>query len=196
MNIIQKKSPNFGVGRSGYRPDLIAIHIMAGSLAGTDSWFAAPESQVSSHYGIGFNGEVHQYVQENDTAWCNGRVDNPTSKIVLSRPGVNPNKYTLSIENEGQDLSIVHEAQINAIVELVKAMATKWSIPIDRDHIIGHYEIYSKKPDCPATNKSIIDRIVRQASATQVPPKVSDPIVKIDCPQSKVAKILEIIKII
>lgn len=183
MNIIQKKSPNFGVGRSGYRPDLIAIHIMAGSLAGTDSWFAAPESQVSSHYGVGFNGEVHQYVQENDTAWCNGRVDNPTSKIVLSRPGVNPNKYTLSIENEGEDLSKAPQKQIDAIVELVKTMATKWNIPIDKDHIIFHSEIYSKKPNCPTPNKELKDKILKLAT--------NEELVNIVVPKSKLAKITD-----
>ncbi len=60
MEIIQKKSPNFWVGRKGYRPEAIVIHIMDGTLVGTDSWFANHTSQVSSHYGIGKNGEVHQ----------------------------------------------------------------------------------------------------------------------------------------
>jgi N-acetyl-anhydromuramyl-L-alanine amidase AmpD len=74
MEIIQKKSPNFWVGRKGYRPEAIVIHIMDGTLIGTDSWFANHTSQVSAHYGIGKNGEIHQYVQENDTACTRVRV--------------------------------------------------------------------------------------------------------------------------
>lgn len=190
MNIFQKTTPNFG-SRDGYKPEIIVLHIMAGTLAGTDSWFASPESQVSAHYGVGFNGEVHQYVPEGSKAWANGRVLNPTAKLI--KPGVNPNLYTLSIEHEGQDLSVVHEAQINSTIQLIKSMCDRYNIPIDRDHIIGHYEIYAAKPDCPATNKSIIDRIIRQVKELNID---KDPIVKIDCPQSKVAKILEIIKII
>jgi N-acetylmuramoyl-L-alanine amidase len=72
MNIKQIPSPNFVVGRGSQKPEIIVIHIMAGTLIGTDSHFSSPFSQVSTHYGIGFNGEVHQYVKEEDTAWGNG----------------------------------------------------------------------------------------------------------------------------
>lgn len=184
MNKIQKPCPNFAVGRKGYKPEIIVLHVMDGSLTGTDSWFANPASQVSSHYGVGFNGEVHQYVKEEDTAWTQGKVDRPSFK--LYKPGVNPNAYCLSIEHEGQDLSVIHEAQINATVELIQAMAKKWSIPIDRDHIIGHYQIGAYKPNCPATNKSIIDRIVRQA---QTP----EEMVTIQVKKSQVEKVLKFI---
>lgn len=166
MNIIQKTTPNFRVGRSGYKPELIVLHIMAGSLLGTDNWFSNPISQVSSNYGVGFTGEIHQYVKDEDTAWAQGRVDNPTFR--LYKPGINPNLYCLSIEHEGQDLSKGPEAQIKATVELIKSLASKWNIPIDRDHIIGHYQIGAYKPNCPAIDKTIIDRIVKEASGSVV----------------------------
>jgi len=161
MNIIQKPSPNFRVGRNGYKPEVIVIHIMAGSLAGTDSWFANPASQVSSNYGIGFNGEIHQYVKDQDTAWAQGRVDKPS--FSLYKPGVNPNLYCLSIEHEGQNLALAPEAQLKASVELVQSLAKKWNIPLDREHVIGHYQIYSLKPNCPSPDHSIVDKIVALA---------------------------------
>lgn len=161
MNIIQKTSPNFKVGRSGYKPEIIVLHIMAGSLPATDSWFASPASEVSSHYGVGLNGEVHQYVKEEDQAWTQGYHQGATFK--LHKPGINPNLYCLSIEHEGQDLSFATETQLNATVELIRAMAARWAIPIDRDHVIGHYEIDPiRKPNCPSVNKSIIDTIVKR----------------------------------
>jgi hypothetical protein len=49
-------------GRGGFRPEAIVIHIMEGTLGGTDDWFNNPASKVSAHYGIGRNGQVHQYV--------------------------------------------------------------------------------------------------------------------------------------
>lgn len=159
--MIQKPSPNFTSGRSGQKPEVIVLHIMAGTLVGTDSWFSQPQSQVSANYGIGLSGEVHQYVQDSDTAWAQGRVSNPS--FSLYKPGINPNAYCLSIEHEGYDLSKNPDAQINATVELIKSLCSKWNIPIDRDHIIGHYQIYSLKPNCPATDKSIIDRIIALA---------------------------------
>jgi N-acetyl-anhydromuramyl-L-alanine amidase AmpD len=177
MNIIQKVSPNFGQGRSGYKPEIIVLHIMDGSLVGTDNWFSNPISKVSSHYGAGFAGEIHQYVQDINTAWTQGYHEGATFK--LHKPGVNPNLYCLSIEHEGHDLSIVHEAQIAASVELIKSLAAKWNIPIDRDHIIGHYEVDPiRKPNCPATNKSIIDTIVTRANLAQPIPVPTQPTTK------------------
>lgn len=169
MKIIQIPSPNFYTDRAGYKPEIIVLHIMDGTLAGTDSWFSMPTAKVSSHYGIGFKGEVHQYVQEKDTAWTQGYHAGATFK--LHKPDVNPNLYCLSIEHEGRDLSIIHEAQIAASVELIKAMATKWNIPIDRDHIIGHYEIDPiRKPYCPATDKKVIDLIIDRINESNNPP--------------------------
>lgn len=170
LNIIQKPSPNFGE-RNGFKPEIIVLHIMAGSLTGTDSWFATSESQVSSHYGIGFTGEIHQYVPEEKKAWTQGLKIPPINKPLfkLYKQGVNPNDYCIGIEHEGEDLSIVKEAEINASVELIKDIAKRWNIPIDRDHIIGHYEVDPiRKPNCPATDKSIIDRIVRMAQEPKV----------------------------
>lgn len=167
--IIPKTTPNFTVGRGGFRPEKIILHIMDGTLAGTDSWFASPISGVSAHYGIGnINGmlEVHQYVKDEDTAFAQGKIDNPSWNYRL---GVNPNKYCLSIEHEGRDLSKAPEDIISASVELIQALAARWNIPINRQNILGHYEIRITKPNCPATNKNIIDTIVRRCQETTIP---------------------------
>lgn len=163
MSIIAifKPSPNFAVGRGGYTVEAIVIHIMAGTLAGTDSWFATPPSQVSAHYGIGKAGDVHQYVKEMDVAWHAGRVSLPTWKNI--KPKVNPNLYTIGIEHEGQPNDVWPEAQKAASAALIRNICDYYKLPIDRDHVIGHYEIYSRKPNCPAFNKSILDELVRRA---------------------------------
>ena len=182
MNIIQKKSPNFWVGRKGYRPEAIVIHIMDGTLIGTDSWFTNPASQVSAHYGIGKNGEVHQYVQENDSAWHAGRVDAPVWK--LTKPNINPNLYTIGIEHEGKPDDVWTDAMKQSSVAMIRDICQRWQIPIDRDHIIGHFEIYSKKPNCPATNKRILDELValagQQAPSATPNPTVEDGVRKIE----------------
>lgn len=182
MNITQHPSPNFGIRT--LKPELVVIHVMAGTLVGTDSWFATPSSQVSAHYGVGLKGEIHQYVDEKNKAWHAGRVDHPT--FTLYKPNINPNEYTIGIEHEGQDLSKGPQAQLQASADLVKDICVRWGIPLDRDHIIGHYQIYSLKPNCPATDKSVIDKII---ALTQ-----SDPIVQIPCPQSHVKVVTEFIK--
>jgi len=184
--IIKKWTPNFAVGRKSMKPEIIVIHVMDGTLKGTDSWFANSDSQVSSHYGVGLTGEIHQYVNDEDTAWTNGQVSSPSFK--LYKPGINPNLYTISIEHEGHDLSKAPESQLSASASLIRSIALMHNIPIDRDHIIGHYQIKATKPNCPSTNKSIIDELVRRACVDP------DPIVKIDCPKSKVGRVLEFIK--
>lgn len=172
MNNIQKKSPNFWSGRKGYRPEAVVIHIMDGTLVGTDSWFANTTSQVSAHYGIGKNGEVHQYVQESDAAWHAGRVDAPVWKLI--KPNINPNLYTIGIEHEGKPDDVWTDPMKQSSATLIREICQRWQIPIDRDHVIGHFEIFSKKPNCPATNKRILDELV--ALAGQQSPSSPSPV--------------------
>ncbi len=178
MEIIQKKSPNFWVGRKGYRPEAIVIHIMDGTLSGTDAWFANHESQVSAHYGIGKNGEVHQYVQETDTAWHAGRVDTPVWKLI--RPNLNPNLYTIGIEHEGRPNDIWTEEMKRMSASLIREICQRWQIPIDRNHIVGHFEIFSKKPNCPASNKQILDDLVALAGQQTPNLSIEDGVRKIE----------------
>ncbi len=166
-NIIQKPSPNFG-SRDGNPIKYICLHIAAGTLLGTDNWFANPKSQVSSNYGVGYNGEIHQYVNDSNMAWANGVVKSPTAQIVKDNLGVNQNKISLSIENEGYSLDKAPDTQINALVGLIRLLATKYNIPMDRQHIIGHYEIdLIDRPNCPSVDKTIIDKIINKLKNMQ-----------------------------
>jgi N-acetylmuramoyl-L-alanine amidase len=147
MNIQKRLIPiNFTKGRAGWKPIAIVIHLMDGTLAGTDSWFRNPRAQASTHYGVGNDGTVYQWVEESDTAWGNGRVQSPTWKLIES--GVNPNLTTISIEHEGVSGHVWTPAQYAADVELVKAIAARHGIPLDADHIIVHSEIFAGKPNC------------------------------------------------
>lgn len=143
-------SPNYAPGRDGHRPVAIVYHIMDGTLAGTDAWFRDRESRVSAHYGIGKDGSVHQYVREEDTAWANGVVNRPSWPLLDEFPGVDPNRYTLSIEHEGHPGEPFTEAMYQASLALTRYLVSRWAIPVDRDHLIGHYRIDSvNRADCP-----------------------------------------------
>lgn len=139
-------SPNKEKGRRGYRPEAVVIHIMDGVLSGNDSWFRSPESKVSAHYGIGDHGDVHQYVAETDTAWHAGRTYR--SSWTLLKPGINPNLYTIGIEHEGQADTPWSDEMLRASIQLVAELCNRWSIETDRDHVVGHREIYARK-SCP-----------------------------------------------
>ncbi|MDB4913540.1 MAG: N-acetylmuramyl-L-alanine amidase, negative regulator of AmpC, AmpD [Gemmatimonadetes bacterium] len=156
-------SPNFAKGRKGFSPIAIVIHIMQGSLSDTDSWFATPKSKVSAHYGISRTGVVHQYVAESDTAWHAGTVDAPTWPLITTGP--NPNLYTLGIEHEGQTGDPWPEALYATSAALVAELAARWSIPLDREHIIRHAEIRHAKHFCPGRGVDLDQLIARARNA-------------------------------
>ena len=79
-------SPNHYNGRNGYAISHITLHIMVGTLAGTDSVFQRAGG-ASAHYGIGGSGEIHQYVSESDGSWSDANYAS--------------NNGTVSIEHEG-----------------------------------------------------------------------------------------------
>lgn len=142
-------SPNFNADQ-GYQNIAIVNHIMAGSLAGTDAWFSNQTSRVSSHFGVGKNGEIHQYVDLANPAWANGVVNKPNWPLLI--PGVNPNYYTVSIEHEGYSGDIMLEAQYQSTLALHRWLIETLGIPVTRDNIIGHYRIDSvNKSMCPGT---------------------------------------------
>ena len=142
-------SPHFSATSKKHKTIAIVNHIMQGTLIGTDSWFKNPASQASSHFGVGKNGEIHQYVSLDNPAWANGAVNKPDWPLLT---GINPNYYTVSIEHEGYTGDVMTEAQYQATLSLNRWLVDLLRIPVTRDNIIGHYRIDSvKKSRCPGT---------------------------------------------
>jgi Negative regulator of beta-lactamase expression len=149
-NIKWVPSPNHSAAYKKQKTIAIVNHIMSGTLAGTDSWFANPASQVSSHFGVGKNGEIHQYVDLSYPAWANGGVSKPD--WLLLQNGVNPNYCTVSIEHEGYSGDVMPEAQYQATLALHRWLIETLGIPVTQDNIIGHYRIDSvNKANCPGS---------------------------------------------
>ena len=174
MNIISVPSPNFTRGRGNYKPEAIVIHIMEGNLPGTDSWFGSRVSKVSAHYGVGKSGEVHQFVEEDNSAWHAGRVNAPSWRLIKPAAGsglyINPNFYTIGIEHEGNAQSEWTDGMYTTSSQLVRSISQRWNIPLDRDHVIGHHEIYSIKT-CPGF-KVDLNKLIALAADRPVPAMV------------------------
>lgn len=180
MNITFLKSPHFNKGRNDYLPMAVVIHIMEGTLDGTDSWFqdlgAFPP--MSAHFGIGKTGELHQYVLQEDTAWHAGIVTFPSWKLIkvadADKPSyIDPNLYTFGIEHEGFEDTGCTDATYQTSSQVIAGLAKKWNIPLDRDHVIGHHEIYSEKA-CPGS-KVDIDKLIQMASQITSPNPLIEP---------------------
>jgi Negative regulator of beta-lactamase expression len=148
--IIQQASSNFS-SRKGRSIIAIVNHQTAGQAPGCVSWLCNPAAQASAHYVVTREGEIYQVVADENAAWHAGAVANPSWGLY---DGTNPNRCTIGIEHEcypavGGDGNLT-EAQYQATLWLHKQLTAKWNIPVDREHIIGHYQIDRvNRPNCP-----------------------------------------------
>jgi len=108
----------------------IVIHTTEGSYSGTLSWFRNPAARASAHYVVrSVDGQITQMVREKDVAWHagNGAV----------------NDASIGIEHEAFTAycSWYTDAMYRSSAQLVAYLVTKYLIPVDRTHIIGHYQV-------------------------------------------------------
>jgi hypothetical protein len=92
----------------------VVIHIMAGTLAGTDSWFRNSAAQASSHFGTGKGGALYQWVDTADRAWAQA----------------NGNRTWLSVENEGQGGDSLTSAQMDRCAEVLAWAHKTYGVPL------------------------------------------------------------------
>jgi hypothetical protein len=117
---------------SDYNINYVVIHVTEGSYAGSISWFQNPASKVSAHYIVrSSDGAITQSVREKDIAWHAGNWTYNTQSI--------------GIEHEGfvSDSSWFTDAMYRSSAALTRNLTTKYAIPRDRSHIIGHVEVPS-----------------------------------------------------
>ena len=122
LNLVWIGSPNHYTGRAGMAVVAIVVHTMAGTLSACDNWFRNPAAQVSSHFGIGLQGQQHQYVRLQDGSWANGVLEpgNQWTRIVGN--SMNPNYQTVTIETEdnGSGATPVTDAQYGGTLAVAR----------------------------------------------------------------------------
>lgn len=105
---------NYTKGRSGRNIEAITIHHMAGRLTAEACGriFQTVGRCGSSHYGIGYDGKIAQYVDEADTAWTNSNWDS--------------NCKSVTIETSDNDTSwYVNDTTLNSLIKLVADIAKR-----------------------------------------------------------------------
>jgi len=115
---------------TSYPLDCVIIHVTQETYAKTLAIFQNPEKKVTAHYLVrSADGHVAQCVREADIAWHAGDWDYNTRSIGIEHEGWvdRPEYFT--------------DALYEQSVGLTAAICTKYGIPKDRDHIIGHYEV-------------------------------------------------------
>lgn len=111
--------------------DMVIIHTSEGPPNSTYTaadWFSDPRSPGSAHYTVHGTGTIIQSVPEKDVAWHAGN-----SAV---------NKRSIGIEIQAQaGKANWNDLQLRQVARLTAALADKYSIPIDREHIKGHVEV-------------------------------------------------------
>lgn len=105
---------NYTKGRSGRKIEQICLHHMAGRLTAEQCGkiFQQVGRYGSSHYGIGYDGRIGQYVDEADTAWTNSNWDS--------------NCKSVTIETSDNDNSwYVNDTTLNSLIKLVADIAKR-----------------------------------------------------------------------
>jgi hypothetical protein len=92
----------------------VVVHIMAGTLAGTDAWFRNRAAQASSHFGTGKKGELYQWVDTADRAWAQA----------------SGNTSWLSVENEGKGGDTLTDAQLDRNAQVLAWAHSKYGVPL------------------------------------------------------------------
>jgi N-acetyl-anhydromuramyl-L-alanine amidase AmpD len=114
----------------------IVIHDTEGSYQSAIDHFQDPASYVSAHYVIrSSDGEVTQMVKTKDTAWHAGNWY--------------VNMHSVGVEHEGvavEGASWYTEALYRSSAKLVRYLANKYNVPLDREHIVGHEQYYGPGP--------------------------------------------------
>ncbi len=144
----------------------MVVHTTDGTFAGTLAWFASPHSGVSAHYVVGLDGRIAEVVDEADTAYHAGMRPVATVPVLGEDP---PNLVTIGIEfaDDGRPHDVLRtDAQYRAGAMLLAGIAERWSIPLDRDHVLPHHCINPAKT-CPGNLD--IDRLLAEAKAMSVP---------------------------
>lgn len=87
VSVTWRGSPNHYQGRNGYKVDHITLHIMVGGLWGTDTCFRDPDFKAASHYGVGADGTILQWVSEADGSWADANMASDCSGVTIEHAG-------------------------------------------------------------------------------------------------------------
>jgi N-acetyl-anhydromuramyl-L-alanine amidase AmpD len=106
----------------------IVIHDTESSYASTIAGFQNPAAYVSANYVIqSSTGDITEMVRPQDVAWAVGNWYY--------------NTHSISIEHEGyaaQGSTWYTQVMYQASAELVRYLAHRFGVPLNREHIVGH----------------------------------------------------------
>jgi hypothetical protein len=136
----------------------------------TPKYFGTPGVMRSTHYFAATPGDLIQMVADRDAAWGQGTHDgNRVWKGVAGAWApwnprhISNNQLSLGIEIEGHAATIdqtITPEQFETVARWIAYKSWQYDIPLDRDHVVGHYELALDKTD---PGKLPIEKLLRRA---------------------------------
>ena len=140
------KSPNYGyprgsAGRNGRKIIGVGVHITGAEWESNRNWIMNPAACASYNAIIKRNGDIVQFVAEENAAWSHGKIQKPNWPLL--KTGVNPNLYTLSVSRVGSNQNLWDKPQMDSMVALILYYARKYEFAPAWPAVFGHRHIDS-----------------------------------------------------
>ncbi|MGH3002896.1 MAG: N-acetylmuramoyl-L-alanine amidase [Gaiellaceae bacterium] len=129
LRVLIRHTPNMtDSNRTARTISGIVIHSTEGRFVGSVRFLQRAHTRGSAHFVVSRTGQIVQLVPVTDVAWHAGNAW--------------WNLHSIGIEHEGwADRGGFTTAEYRASAKLVAYLAHRWGIPLDRKHIIGHYQV-------------------------------------------------------
>lgn len=133
MNIKQVEIDASNYGGVNLGRDFVIVHANGATAESTVAWFLNPNANVSYHYLITLEGNVLQFVDEEERAWHAGRSQWDDYS------DLNDVSVGVAIESVEGAHSQVTEVQYEVLLELIRDIAQRHDIKTD--YVRGHKEV-------------------------------------------------------
>lgn len=143
----------------------ICIHYMAGncSIETCGQIWQNPNRKGSSNYGIGSDGRIACYVDEDDIAWCNSNWDSNVRSASIETANLQPSSEVTPQALDSLIKLVADIAKRNGMGTLVKGQNVTW------------HSMYTST-SCPGSYLlSKMDYIVNEANKINNPPEPPKP---------------------
>lgn len=129
LRVLIQHSPNkTESNRTRATINAIVIHDTEGRFTGSVRFLQRARTRGAAHFVVSRRGQIVQLVPVTDVAWHSGNDW--------------WNLHSIGIEHEGwAGRRAYTESEYHSSAQLVAYLAHRWSIPLDREHIIGHAEV-------------------------------------------------------
>jgi hypothetical protein len=114
---------------SSHNINMLILHTVEGPLTAGINTFQNPSENVSAHYIVGSEGRVVQCVRHEDIAYHAGYYPYNERSIGIEHGGKANNRNTWTA------------AKYRASAKLAAYCCRRHNIRVDRQHIIGHYQV-------------------------------------------------------